>query len=70
MSTHHQIKVQGKELSCHHCGEKSFVTHNAVQLNTPGMTLFGLDWLNETATVFVCESCGYVHWFLDVNKNK
>ena len=49
-------------LHCQVCGEDEFVERKA-QLNTAGMTMMNLDWLNESATCFVCEQCGYVHWF-------
>ena len=38
------------------------------QLNTAGMTFLKLDWLNKTATIFVCEDCGRLEWFLDVSQ--
>lgn len=49
-------------LRCQVCGEDEFVERNA-QLNTAGMTMMNLDFLNESATCFVCLQCGYVHWF-------
>lgn len=26
--------------------------------------LFNFDWANATATCYVCDGCGYIHWFL------
>jgi predicted nucleic-acid-binding Zn-ribbon protein len=59
--------INGKTLTCIHCGGDSFDERQA-QLNTAGMTFLKLDWLNKSATVFVCETCGRLEWFLDVNE--
>ena len=34
------------------------------QLNTAVATFFNFDWANKTASCFVCDGCGYIHWFL------
>jgi hypothetical protein len=34
-------------------------------MNTKGATLFGWEWLNKAADNYVCDSCGYVVWFLE-----
>ncbi len=52
----------GKEIECEHCGHKEFDEGQA-QLNTTGLTLLGLDWLNQTATTLMCDSCGRIHWY-------
>lgn len=57
------MKSPGINLTCEICKHSLFFTRDA-QLNTPGMTLFGPDWANATATCAVCAHCGYVHWFL------
>jgi predicted nucleic-acid-binding Zn-ribbon protein len=58
------VRVQGKYLRCVHCGATRFVRRQA-QLHTPFMTFFNLDWLNKTAEIFVCTTCGRLEWFLD-----
>jgi hypothetical protein len=57
------MHITDVQLSCEICKHGFFYTREA-QLNTPAMTLFGLDWANATATCVVCANCGYVHWFL------
>ena len=52
-----------EHLKCVVCSGEFFSTQSA-QLNTRMMTLLGLDWLNESADVYVCRDCGFVHWFL------
>jgi uncharacterized protein len=51
-----------KAVTCPHCTGQSFEEHPAL-LNTRGLTLFGLDWLDKGATVLVCTQCGLLQWF-------
>ena len=55
--------VHGETLECTICHHTRFWRRNA-QLNTSLATFVGLDFLNRTATCYVCERCHYVHWFL------
>lgn len=57
------MNIAGVQLACEICKHDHFYRREA-QLNTPGMSLFDLDWMNATATCAVCANCGYVHWFL------
>jgi predicted nucleic-acid-binding Zn-ribbon protein len=59
----HTYTLQGKAISCPHCGHAEFDEQN-ILLNTPGMTFFGLDWANRTATVLCCRNCGRIDWYL------
>lgn len=52
----------GIQIICTHCKNNHFHKGNAM-LNTRGLTFFGLDWLNESATTLICSRCGYIHWF-------
>jgi len=56
--------VKGKKLECPICSKKKFFTRRTL-MNTPGMTFFGLEWANKEATNYICESCGYVMWFMN-----
>jgi predicted nucleic-acid-binding Zn-ribbon protein len=58
------MNVNGYPLKCSHCGGKDFSFRKAL-LNTTGMTFLDLDWLNKSADVFSCSSCGRLEWFLD-----
>ncbi|RKY21464.1 MAG: hypothetical protein DRQ55_04275 [Planctomycetota bacterium] len=58
-----QVRVVGVDLHCEICKHERFFSRDA-QLNTAVMSFFDMDWANKTATCFVCERCGYVHWFL------
>jgi len=55
--------VNNRYLSCQYCNHNMFFTRKA-QLNTAGMSLLDMDWANKSATCYVCEQCGYIHWFL------
>jgi predicted nucleic-acid-binding Zn-ribbon protein len=59
-----EFMAMGKQVICPHCNNRSFRFRNA-QLNTPGMTFFGLDWANRTASVLVCASCSRIEWYMD-----
>jgi len=56
-------KIKGKVLTCRFCKKDKFFYRKTL-MNTPGLTIFGLEWLNAEAENYVCENCGYVHWFL------
>jgi len=58
-----QITIKDVPLECKHCGSGHFA-HRRAQLNTAAMTFLNLDWLNASADIYVCERCGYLHWFL------
>ena len=64
MSDPYQVVIHGKPLVCPHCGGTAFDQREA-QLNTAGMTFLKLDWMNKSATVFHCQVCGRLEWFLD-----
>lgn len=53
----------GEFLRCVVCGGGRF-THGHAQLNRALSTWFGLDWLDPTAHLAICEGCGHVHWFM------
>jgi len=55
--------VKGQTLACLICGNDTFFERSA-QLNTRGLTFLKLDWANKVADCYVCENCGYIHWFL------
>lgn len=55
-------------LSCLVCENDEFLVRSA-QLNTAAMSLLGLDWADQSATCYVCDRCGYVHWFLPNRKS-
>ncbi len=56
-------RIQGKDIVCPVCGHTKFDKGSAL-LNTPGMTFFGLDWANRTATLLSCRKCGRLEWYL------
>ena len=59
--------INGKPLTCAHCGGDSFDERQA-QLQTTGLSFFNLEWLAKSATVFTCQGCGRLEWFLDVDR--
>ncbi len=58
------VTVNGGPLRCQVCGYGEF-RHRRAQLNTATATFFNFDWANPSADCFICDDCGYVHWFLN-----
>ncbi len=58
------FKVLDKKIICPNCGNDSFQTRD-VLLNTPGMSFFGLDWANRTASALICTKCGRIEWYFN-----
>ena len=58
-----RVQVAGLDLHCEICKHELF-WHRRAQLNTAVATFFSFDWANATAECYVCDGCGYVHWFL------
>lgn len=56
------VQVLGRPFICHVCGYDRFIQRE-IQLQTPGMAFFDLDWLNQSADSAICNHCGYVHMF-------
>ncbi len=57
------VEIQGKPLRCEICHNDSFWRREAL-LNTAVATFFNFDWANAKALCYVCDGCGYIHWFL------
>lgn len=55
--------VLNKPLHCLVCAHDEFEQRSAL-LNTSAATFFGFDWANRSANCFVCNRCGYIHWFV------
>jgi len=56
--------VKGHQLECQVCKNDTFWERETL-MNTPGLTFFGLEWANKRAQNYICDNCGYVHWFLE-----
>lgn len=61
--------VNGHEIKCVQCGNKSF-ERGAAQLNTAVLTFLDLDWANTSAYILscmtckTCKTCSHIMWFL------
>jgi hypothetical protein len=56
-------KVAGVILQCPICGHNDFWTRKT-QLNKAGVTLISFERSSQAADNYVCDSCGFVLWFL------
>lgn len=54
--------VSGRKLICSHCGNDRFI-NKSYMLNTQGATFLDIEWTNQTAENYICDKCGFVHWF-------
>ncbi|MDD4051713.1 MAG: hypothetical protein PHR28_07445 [candidate division Zixibacteria bacterium] len=57
------FELKGHKLVCPICGSTQFWTRRTL-LNTKGLTFMDLDWLNKEADNYICNTCGYIMWFL------
>ena len=57
-------EAAGRPVRCSHCGGTRFDEREG-KINTTGMSLLDLDWMNRSATVLVCQECGHLGWFLE-----
>ena len=57
-----EVRIAGHQLRCQVCDYTRFFRREA-RLTT-GAAFFGQDWANSKANCYVCEQCGYVHWFV------
>lgn len=68
MSKEKEVKERfvghGIKLECAICKNTEFWTRQTL-MNTVGLSFFNLDWANKSATNYVCNKCGYVHWFME-----
>lgn len=59
-----EVQAAGHQLRCQVCDYTRFFRREA-GLST-GASTFGQDWANSKASCFICEQCGFVHWFARV----
>ncbi len=55
--------IKGNQLECNVCKNDTFWERQTL-MNTPGLTFLGLEWANKKAQNYICDNCGFVHWFL------
>jgi hypothetical protein len=60
------VRIGDFPLACQFCSYQLFYNQE-VLLNTSGMTMFDLDWLNRSAVGLICAQCGHVMLFAGNN---
>lgn len=58
-----EVQIAGSQFRCQVCDYTRFFRREA-DLSTGASSSFGQDWANSKASCFICEQCGYVHWFV------
>lgn len=56
--------IHGIPLNCVVCGGTEFKQRTA-QLHSAAATFFGFEWTGPSAECYICQSCGYLHWFMN-----
>ena len=52
------VEIGGRALACQFCGHSGFHTRRAL------LHAEGFAWNNRSAFCYICDACGYIHWFL------
>jgi hypothetical protein len=60
------VGPDNRQLKCLICDKTEFRKRVRL-LNTRWLTLFKLDWTNRSATIYVCSTCGFIHWFANTS---
>lgn len=59
-----KVRVGSVDLRCVVCGHDRFDEQRA-QLKKGGpLAPFDMQWADPRAICYVCDRCGYIHWFL------
>ncbi len=59
-----RFRVGDHSLVCPVCGHDEF-NRRSMLMNTSGMTLMNMDWLNDSACVLVCKQCSRIELFAE-----
>lgn len=62
-------RVGDQRIVCPLCGHDKF-DQKSMLVNTTGMTLMNLDWLNSSACVLVCRRCSRMELFAETPTNE
>lgn len=57
------VRIMGKELRCQHCGHGRFADQQIELDRVFGTSWIWFKWWESLANVYVCERCGFLHWF-------
>ncbi len=59
-----KFRVGDVSITCPLCGHDEF-DRRPMLMNTSGMTLMGMDWLNDSACALVCQKCRRIELFAE-----
>lgn len=65
--TEQPVTVAGRQLRCLVCGHATFRERRG-QMSGRFMSFVDLEWLQPSATCYVCAGCGHVHWFMPTDR--
>lgn len=56
--------IRGRVISCSRCHGVTFFKKK-IMMNTRGLTFLEMEWLNEEASVLICDNCTRIEWFAE-----
>jgi hypothetical protein len=60
------VRIGDVQLACQFCSYQLFYDRE-IMMNTSGLTMFDLDWLNRSAIGLICAQCSHVMLFAGNN---
>jgi hypothetical protein len=57
-----RLKINGIQLSCHHCKDEHFYKREAL-IGSTLVTFFNFHYFNQSGASYQCTVCGHLHWF-------
>lgn len=59
------VYIGSTRLSCRVCNHGRF-RHRRAQMHGALSSFFDIEWASPSADCYICNQCGYVHWFMPV----
>jgi predicted nucleic-acid-binding Zn-ribbon protein len=66
---HPHFRVGSRRIVCPICGHDEF-DQQSMLMNTTGLTLMNLDWLNASACALICRRCTRIELFAEAPTNE
>jgi predicted RNA-binding Zn-ribbon protein involved in translation (DUF1610 family) len=70
MSEPLRVEVAGVPLRCKHCGADVFFQESAAIDRLVGGVFHLEGWWGHQATIYVCSTCGFLHWFFEIGASR
>ena len=61
------VEIKGRALRCLVCSNGTFLFQRAL-MHGAASSFLDLEWTRPSADCAVCSECGYVHWFMPLDR--